>query len=344
MSSSTSQDPDPAEMISEPPPHNLRIEYFIRVWGFKALIGLALGARRLVTRPPQSQLRPEVKSYPIRPQLHHRVFVPELAGDKKLPMYLDLHGGGWAVTDPEEDDGFCSLLAQDFNIVVISIEYHKASTYPFPIATTDVEAVTNAILHDESLNIDVTKVAIGGFSAGGNLAFAACQTDCLKGRISAIVGIYPCLDLSESMEDKLKRRPKEAPFDFLESQAKFVAWAYVPYGINRRDPLLSPRWAKTEDLPRNVYLVGAEYDMLCHEALETAKALVNPEVERKPIPGIPPEDGWSQGGIRWEIARGRQHAFTHVPLSGQKEVEILKAVDELYHRLGAWLTKEVWVE
>lgn len=197
------------------------------------------------------------------------------------------------------------------------------------------------MIQDESLNIDNTKVVLGGFSAGGNLAFAASQLESLRGRLRGLVGTYPCLDLTEPLEEKLKRRPKEAGSDFLESSGKFLDWAYVPYGVNRRDPLLSPRWARREDIPPHVYLISAEYDMLCHEANQMAESLAEPEFTRVSIPALSPEDGWKQGGIRWECARGRPHAFTHIALRGRKEMDRVKAVEEMYYRVDVWLKQEI---
>jgi len=330
------------KIISKPPPYYLRIAYFISVWSFKVAIATGLRLRRLFSRRPQDLMRPEVKSYPTRPFLKNRIFRPNGSGEELLPLYLDVHGGGWAVADPETDDEFCSFMAQNFNIIVVSIDYRKAPSWKFPYPVDDVAAIADAVIRDESLKIDSTKVVLGGFSAGGNLAFAASQVEILKGRVHGLVGFYPCLDLTESLEQKLKRRPKGVSSDILKSSANFLDWAYVPYGVDRKDPLLSPRWARREDLPEYAYLVSAEYDMLCYEAHQMAEHLAKPEVERESVPALSTEDGWKQGGIIWECARGRLHAFTHVALRGRKEIDRVKAVQEMYCRIGVWLKEEVW--
>jgi acetyl esterase/lipase len=332
-------------IVSEPPAFYLRVAYFVSVWSFKAFFTLSIRASRLFKRCRTDLLRPEVKSYSIRPDLENRIFRPQVAKDEMLPLYLDIHGGGWAIADPETDDEFCSFMAQNFNIIVVSVNYHKSPSYKFPYAVADVATIADAVIRDESLNIDKQKVVIGGFSAGGNLAFAASQMDGLRGRLSGLVGFYPSLDLSETLEEKLKRRPKGSGSDILASSAKFLDWAYVPDGIDRTDPLLSPRWARREDLPPCVYLVGAEYDILCHESRQMAEYLAAASAstcERKCIPALAAEDGWQQGSIRWECARGRQHAFTHIAQHGRKEIDRVKACQELYYRVGLWLEREVW--
>ncbi|PMD39251.1 alpha/beta-hydrolase [Hyaloscypha variabilis F] len=334
---------DTDKLISDPPAYYLRIAYFIGVWAFKAIFTLGLGAKRLLFPRPPNLLHPEPKTYPIRPTLKSLVYRPQDSGDEPLPVYLNCHGGGWAVADPAADEEACSFLARNFNILVVSVDYHKSPKWKFPFAVEDIAAIADALLNDKSLNIDTSKVAMGGFSAGANLAFAACQLPVLKGRVHALVGFCPVLNQNEKLEEKLARRPKDAGTDGLESSARFLDWAYVPYGTNRNDPLLSPGLAKKEDLPRWAYLVGAEYDCLCYEAHRLAERLADPEAERKSIPDISTGEGWSQASIRWECAKRQIHAFTHVAeWTSKKEKERVKMVDELYHRVGTWLKEEVW--
>ncbi|KAH8665219.1 alpha/beta hydrolase fold protein [Tricladium varicosporioides] len=338
-------DPEPSRIISFPPPFHLRIAYFVSLWSFKAFFSLGLSVSRLFQRRRADFLRPKVKEYPIRSGLKNRIFHPKSSENEKLPLYIDIHGGGWAVADPETDDEFCSFIAQTFNIIVVSVNYHKSPTYKYPHAVEDIAAIVDAIINDQTLYINEKKIAIGGFSAGGNLAFAASQLGILRGRIGSVVGIYPALDFSETLEVKLERRPKNAPSDILKTSANFLDWAYVPQGIDRRDPLLSPCYAKYEDLPQNVYLIGAEFDMLCYEAERMAEALAAESGgERRDMPSVLKGDGWQQGSVRWECARGRDHAFTHISKRGRKERERVKFCQEMYCRIGTWLRKGVWTD
>jgi acetyl esterase/lipase len=344
-STSTTLNSEP--IISRPPLLHLRLAYFISLWSFKAFFQLSLSAGRLFSRRRKDLLLPEVKTYEIRPDLKNRIFRPQTSEDEELPLYLDVHGGGWAVADPETDDEFCSFLARNFNIIVVSVDYHKSPTYKFPHAVEDVTAIAQAVMNDESLNIDKSKVVLGGFSAGGNLAFAAAQTESLRGQLNGLVGFYPSLDLTESLEEKLSHCPRNAPSDILASSANFLDWAYVPAGIDRRDPLLSPRWAHPKDLPSHVYIVGAEYDILCYEARRMAESLAKysaVDCERNSIPTLLDGDGWRQGGVRWECARGKRHAFTHIAKHGEKERDRVRFCQKMYSRLGCWLKEEVFNE
>lgn len=346
MSTTTSS--DAPTIVANRPALHLRIAYFISLWSFKAFIAFGLRARRLFRwrRYHPGQLVPEIKVYPIRRDLKNRLFKPKNSiYEEKLPLYIDVHGGGWAVMDPETDDEFCSFMAEHFGIIVISLDYHKAPSARYPCAVDDIIALTEAVLEDTSLNIDTSNVVLGGFSAGGNLAFAACQTESLRDRINGLVGLYPCLDMSESLADKLKRSGPNAPSDLLASSAMFLDWGYVPQGCDRRDPQLSPAYADPANMPKNVYLVGAEYDILCHEAEQLANKLAmasEPHSARSKLAGLAIEDAWQQGGIRWECARGMQHAFTHITKRGKAEVRRVTACRDMYERIGRWLVEDVY--
>lgn len=148
-------------------------------------------------------------------------------------------------------------------MLVVSVNYQKAPLHSFPTPVYDVAAIVNAVLDDETLPIDKSKLVIGGFSAGGTLALSASQLPGLKGRIKASITFYLIVDWSVPPEGKLAMRPyKNGPKDHLAHSAPWFDWGYVSIGQNRRDPLLSPCYAKKENLPPWIYVIGAEWDML----------------------------------------------------------------------------------
>jgi acetyl esterase/lipase len=346
MSVSRSQYYDGPEVKLASPPFYVRLAYLISLRSFQSFFAISLRLSRIFERKT-SYLKPVVREYPNRRGLKNRIFRPEGKEYEPLPVYFDIHGGGFAVADPQTDDHFCSFLAKNFGILVVSVDYHKSPKHKFPCAVEDVAAIVGSVLQDRSLCIDGTKIAIGGFSAGGNLAFAASQMEELQGRIKGIVALYPVLDFTQTLEEKLKTRPMEAPSDILASSAGFIDWAYVPPDKDRMDPLLSPRWAKPENLPDSVFLVGAEYDMLCREAEDLAKdlAAASDDTTKTIISEkeLPRKDGWGwqQSGIRFECARGREHAFTHITKWGKKEKDRIRVCESLYTRVGDWLVKNV---
>ncbi|KAI9811470.1 MAG: hypothetical protein M1827_005453 [Pycnora praestabilis] len=320
-------------------PLSQRVSYFIRLWLLKAAIHVYLGCLRTFWPKPKSTRPVFTKTYACCPRLENRVHLPRsYKPEKLLPLYIDIHGGGFAIFDPQMDDGFCSELANRLNICVVSISYRKAPWWPFPTAVHDAALITQAILMDETLPIDTSKVAAGGGSAGGNIALAMSQIEALRGMIKGIVAFYPVVDFSIPEVQKLESRPKPHRKDPLAEATRMYTWAYVPQGRDLQNPLLSPFHAPKDHLPAKIYFIGAEHDLLCHEAEVMAERCA----ADKDAPRLRDNSRWTQGGIAWEKAIGMEHAFVENVKKGEDEVKRQKYLDELYSRIGDWLLKEVY--
>lgn len=226
---------------------------------------------------------------------------------------------------------------------MVSIEYGTAPRNRFPGPVHDVIATSLEILKDESLPIDKTKVVLGGFSAGGNLAIAAAQSLALRSKIHGIVSWYPVTDMTLSPKEKQASRAyrNAKDLDDLKDFGPAFNWSYIPPGHNLRDPLISIRYAKREDLPKDIFVVGAEYDMLCKEARDMIFDLAGlDDLERKD--GL---RGFEKEGYKWLLARNVRHGFTHDLMDGI-EVEAEKVSRDEYAKaaeeVGEWLFRGPW--
>lgn len=335
----------PAPFVLAPLPFSTRINYGIRLWGLKIFIKLAINLVSLVMRRPASKRPTYTKVYPDRPMITNRVFIPisYKAGDKPLPLYINIHGGGFALCDPRVDDDCCSYLAQRHGICVVSIGYRRAPRFPFPIPVMDCAAIVQAVLEDEELPCDKSKVAIGGYSAGGNLTLAAPQLEGLKGKILGVVGFYPVTDFSRSGEQKMRDRPATpGKQDMLVESGKWFNWGYIPQGTDRKEPLLSPIYAKKKNLPPNVCMFGCELDLLCKEAEDMANSLADKENAEKRT--LVKGNGWEKGNVRWEKMLGWEHGFDHLQIRGNKEREAarVQATHDMHDAAAEWLFRKVY--
>ena len=201
---------------------------------------------------------------------------------------------------------------------MVSLNYSKAPLAPFPTGLYDLEAVILAVLADESLPIDrssyssrrgLSRTAIAGFSAGGNLALAVSQLPRIRAHPlapAAAVSVYGCVDLSVPPREKARNRPykpmmgppRGAPTDGLLRYCPTFDWCYIPYGHDLRDPLLSPAYARREDLPPFVCLVAAELDMIAHEGWRMACRLSQEGAEAQDSGGKGTSQGQQQGRRR----------------------------------------------
>lgn len=93
------------------------------------------------------------------------------AKDEVLPALVYFHGGGWTIGDLDTHDVLCRQLANGARCAVFSVDYRLAPEAPFPAAVDDCMAATRFVFQQFStLGIDPARVAVGGDSAGGNLA------------------------------------------------------------------------------------------------------------------------------------------------------------------------------
>ena len=105
-----------------------------------------------------------------------RIYTPVAAGGEALPALIYFHGGAFWVGDLESHEPTCRLLAGEGACRVIAVDYRLAPEHKFPAAVEDSLAATCWIEANATrLGIDPNQVAVGGDSAGGNLAAVVCQ-------------------------------------------------------------------------------------------------------------------------------------------------------------------------
>ncbi len=202
--------------------------------------------------------------------LRARVYRPHADGPVATLLYL--HGGGFVVGDLEAYDLQARTIAEQAGVVLVSVEYRLAPENPFPAGLDDAVAATRwALAEAESLGGDPTRVAIGGDSAGGNLAAATSQI--LRGEspgLSAQLLIYPVLDFAEPRASRIENA--DGPL-LTKERMDWFDGHYAPEDINKRDPRLSPIFAdELFGLPSAI-VVTAGYDPLRDEGDAYAEAL-----------------------------------------------------------------------
>jgi acetyl esterase len=104
-----------------------------------------------------------------------RLYRPPTAAARVLPVLVYLHGGGWTIGDLDTHDVLCRELALGSGCAVVAVDYRMGPEHRFPAAVDDsVAAVRWVQQHADELGVDARRLAVGGDSAGGNLAAVAC--------------------------------------------------------------------------------------------------------------------------------------------------------------------------
>lgn len=102
-------------------------------------------------------------------QIPIRTYTPQ--GDGPFPILMYFHGGGWVICDLDTHDSICHSLANGAECIVVSVDYRLAPEHKFPAAVEDAYAATQWVAENaNAINGDNARVAVGGDSAGGNLA------------------------------------------------------------------------------------------------------------------------------------------------------------------------------
>lgn len=128
--------------------------------------------RRTFTQPdaPEAIVRDLEARGPAGP-IPLRSYRPANAGDAVLPVLVYFHGGGWVIGDLDTHDVLCRQLSNMARCAVIAVDYRLAPEHRFPAAVDDSLAATRWVHANASaLKIDAKRIAVGGDSAGGNLA------------------------------------------------------------------------------------------------------------------------------------------------------------------------------
>lgn len=96
-----------------------------------------------------------------------------LAKNNLLPAYIDFHGGGFVIGTLATDAPFCAKIAQTLGCITVNVDYRMAPDFPHPTPVQDCfDALRWVVEHAAEFGIDTSRLAVGGFSAGGCLAAA----------------------------------------------------------------------------------------------------------------------------------------------------------------------------
>jgi acetyl esterase len=189
------------------------------------------------------------------------------------PCLVFFHGGGWVIGDLDTHDVVCRKLADEGQLVVISVDYRRAPEHKFPAAVLDAIAATSWIVrHADDLSIDVTRLLVGGDSAGGNLAavVAIATRDADGPSISGQVLIYPATDFA--MTHPSHHEP-ETSILLTHTVIRWFRDHYLNGAQDAEDWRASPARIKTLAGLPPAYVLTAGADPLRDEGEEYARRL-----------------------------------------------------------------------
>ena len=200
-----------------------------------------------------------------------RLYDPGIA--RPAPCLVYIHGGGWVICNLDTHDGVCRRLAQAGGFLVASVDYRLAPEHKFPAGLKDcIAAVRWLAGQGADWGIDTGRLAVGGDSAGANLALAtllslgaAGQSPLRAGLL--IYGAYAAY--TEDFESASQRAFGDGSYVLSAADMRWFWSHYIKDERDNRNPLAVPLLAELAGLPP-LMLTAAEFDPL----LDDSTALV----------------------------------------------------------------------
>ncbi|MDX1489551.1 MAG: alpha/beta hydrolase, partial [Acidiferrobacterales bacterium] len=205
-----------------------------------------------------------------------RIYTPrEPTQDEKLPVLVWYHGGGYVIGDLDTHDSACRALANETDCIVVAVDYRLAPEHKFPAAVNDCHAALKWVATKaREINADPSRIAVGGDSAGGNLATVVSILARNEGapKVCFQLLVYPVT----APEPETKSHHAFAEGYLLTR--KTITWFFTHYLRSPKDTR-DFRYAplETDDLSSlpPALIIVAGYDPLRDEGIEYAEALIH---------------------------------------------------------------------
>ncbi len=244
-----------------------------------------------------------------------RIYWPNARG--KLPVYLDIHGGGWWMGNDFALESPTTRLADEAGLIIASVDYRLAPEHPYPAALDDCYAALEWLYtHAEELGGDPERLGIGGGSAGGNLAAALA----LRARdqngppIRFQYLMIPATDLVSADWDSYREAGDR--YMLKVSNLWQMYEAYAPDPLVRRSPYVSPLFASDLTGLPPALVTTAHFDPLRDQGIAYAKRLEDA--------GVPTQLHAEDGGL---------HGFFGSPARQERVHRVaVKAIREALYR------------
>ncbi|OFW55799.1 MAG: hypothetical protein A2133_02970 [Actinobacteria bacterium RBG_16_64_13] len=224
-----------------------------------------------------------------------RALAYNLENPERLPLFVNIHGGGFTMGHAEMDDPFMPEVAEKAGVRILSIDYSLAPEKPFPTALEESYAVVKyAKEHPEEFRIDPTRMAVGGHSAGGNLSAGICLLDAERKELGLKTLLLDYAPLDLHTDPYLKPRPKKA---LPPKLCRLFDRAYCGDREAAKNPLISPCFATAEQIgcfPRTLLISASEDSLAGEEAAFRDKLMAA---------GVP---------VTYRLFEGSRHGFTHM--------------------------------
>ncbi len=194
------------------------------------------------------------------------------SADTNIGLLVYYHGGGWVIGNLDSHDAICRSLANRMGHAVLSVDYRLAPEHVWPAAAEDALCSLRWAYENASeLGINPDRIAVGGDSAGGNLAAIVAQQRPVPLVFQML--IYPATDMTASFPS---HDENEAGPVLTKQAMEWFIGHYMPASADKRDPLASPLFSDDSMIKGAppALIITAQYDPLRDEGEAYGRKLI----------------------------------------------------------------------
>ncbi len=209
------------------------------------------------------------------PDVPVRIHRPRIDIEASLPVFVEIHGGGFIIGSPTMVDPFCDRVAVAAGAIVVSVDYRLAPENPYPAAVEDCYAALVWVSeHADELNIDRRRVSIGGQSAGGGLAAATVLLARERGGPEICFQLLEIPELDDRLTTESMREYTDTPV-WNRPNAEW-SWKHYLADLHGGDVPSSAAPAREVDLSGlpPAFVSVMQFDPLRDEGIEYARRLM----------------------------------------------------------------------
>ena len=216
-----------------------------------------------------------IPGHPGDPDVVVRVYSPKAQNDAPRPAILEIHGGGFILGNIAMMDPWCQMIAASVDAVVVSVEYRLAPEHPFPAGVHDCYAALAWMAdHAAELEIDPTRIAIAGQSAGGGIAAGTALFARDEGGPSVCFQLLEIPEIDDRLDTPSMMAFQDTPF--WNRPNAVASWQHYLGPKHQGEPSIYAAPARAEDLKGlpPAYVSTMEFDPLRDEGLRYAMRML----------------------------------------------------------------------
>lgn len=223
---------------------------------------------------PTREIVAEGPSGPLRLRLYRL----SVADDRPLPVLIYFHGGGFAINSVDTHDRLMRLLALRSGVAVVAVAYGKAPEHRFPHQHDEALAALRWVArHGAAQGLDGERIAVGGDSAGANLALGAALAARTAGEPRVSFGILFYGMFAHDFHTPSHRHYGDGRYGLTTARMRWYWEQYLGHSEPTRDPRAAPLLADLTGLPP-LLLLAAGLDCLRDDSLRLAERLAAADV------------------------------------------------------------------